>query len=137
MASAPFDEEVVFKAARKITSPEARADYLKEACGDDPTRLSRLAALLRVLDEEPDFLESPPAGLVALPDVPAVAEQPGQSIGRYKLLEEIGEGGMGVVYMAEQREPVYRRVALKIIKPGMDTRQRSSPASRPSARLWR
>ena len=52
-----------------------------------------------------------------------VTEQPGDSIGPYKLLQQIGEGGMGVVYMAEQTEPVERRVALKIIKPGMDTRQ--------------
>ena len=56
-------------------------------------------------------------------DMPALSERPGQTIGRYKLLEEIGEGGMGVVYMAEQREPVRRKVALKIIKPGMDTRE--------------
>jgi eukaryotic-like serine/threonine-protein kinase len=65
-----------------------------------------------------------------LPD-PAV----GQTIGRYKLLEKLGEGGCGVVYVAEQTEPVRRRVALKVIKLGMDTR-RSSPASKPSARPW-
>ena len=55
--------------------------------------------------------------------LPPIAEGPGTTIGRYKLLEEIAEGGMGVVYMAEQREPVRRKVALKIIKPGMDTRE--------------
>ena len=55
--------------------------------------------------------------------MPPIAERPGTVIGRYKLLEEIGEGGMGVVYMAEQQEPVRRKVALKIIKPGMDTRE--------------
>ena len=55
--------------------------------------------------------------------MPSIAEAPGTVIGRYKLLEEIAEGGMGVVYMAEQREPVRRKVALKIIKPGMDTRE--------------
>ncbi len=56
-------------------------------------------------------------------DTGSIAERPGMTIGRYKLLQEIGEGGMGVVYMAEQREPVRRKVALKIIKPGMDTRE--------------
>ena len=63
------------------------------------------------------------------------AEQPGDRIGRYKLLQQIGEGGCGVVYMAEQEEPVRRRVALKVIKLGMDTK-RSSPGSRPSGRRW-
>jgi eukaryotic-like serine/threonine-protein kinase len=57
-------------------------------------------------------------------------------IGRYKLLQQIGEGGCGVVYMAEQEEPVRRRVALKVIKLGMDTK-RSSPGSRRSGRRWR
>ena len=66
----------------------------------------------------------------------AAAERPGAVIGPYKLLQQIGEGGMGTVYMAEQTQPVQRKVALKVIKPGMDTR-RSSPASRPSGRRWR
>ena len=68
------------------------------------------------------FLERPGS---ALPPtiLPPPTERPGTQIGRYKLLEQIGEGGMGVVYVAEQTEPVRRRVALKIIKPGMDTRQ--------------
>ena len=65
----------------------------------------------------------PPPGLAATLDVSPIAERPGTTIGPYKLLEEIGDGGMGVVYMAEQREPVRRKVALKIIKPGMDTRE--------------
>ena len=68
------------------------------------------------------FLERPAIVLGTI-DLPLSAERPGETIGRYKLLEEIGEGGMGVVYMAEQQEPVRRKVALKIIKPGMDTRQ--------------
>ena len=63
------------------------------------------------------------ADLTATLDLAPLAERPGTTIGRYKLLEQIGEGGMGVVYMAEQREPVRRKVALKIIKPGMDTRE--------------
>src|ERR1017187_5046022 len=65
-------------------------------------------------------------GALELSDTPAdvvVSEKPGDRIGRYKLLEKIGEGGYGIVYMAEQTEPIRRRVALKIIKLGMDTRQ--------------
>ena len=62
-------------------------------------------------------------------------EKPGDRIGRYRLLQKIGEGGCGVVYMAEQEEPVRRRVALKVIKLGMDT-GRSSPGSKRSARRW-
>ena len=65
-----------------------------------------------------------------------MSEAPGTVIGPYKLREQIGEGGMGIVFVAEQETPVRRKVALKIIKPGMDTR-RSSPASRPSGRPWR
>ena len=63
----------------------------------------------------------PPANLLTAPAIPPVSEAPGETIDRYKLLEEIGEGGMGVVYLAEQQEPVRRRVALKIVKPGLDT----------------
>ena len=63
-------------------------------------------------------------------------ERPGSTIGRYKLLQVIGEGGFGVVYMADQEQPVRRRVALKIIKLGMDTKQVIA-ASRPSGRPWR
>ena len=85
---------------------------------------------------EPDELLDPPepqrGGTI---DYAPIAERPGTVIGPYKLLEQIGEGGMGVVFVAEQQQPVRRKVALKIIKPGMDTR-RSSPASRPSGRRW-
>ena len=78
-----------------------------------------------------------PAGQWIDRDAPsALVERPGMRMGRYKLLQQIGEGGMGVVYMAEQQEPVRRRVALKIIKPGMDSDARSSPASRPSGKPW-
>jgi serine/threonine protein kinase/Leucine-rich repeat (LRR) protein len=83
-------------------------------------------ALLRAAECAGEFLEQPPPGLTretspAFPD-DELSEKPGDRIGRYKLLEKIGEGGCGAVYMAEQEEPVRRRVALKIIKPGMDTR---------------
>ena len=69
------------------------------------------------------FLESPAADLTPTTTATPIAERPGTVIGPYKLLQQIGEGGMGVVFMAEQTEPIQRTVALKIIKPGMDTRQ--------------
>ncbi len=91
--------------------------------GGDPVLHQRVEALLKAHVEAGDFLEpSAEAAGVAGIFGGATGERPGDWIGRYKLLEQIGEGGCGVVYMAEQAEPVRRRVALKIIKPGMDTR---------------
>jgi tetratricopeptide (TPR) repeat protein/tRNA A-37 threonylcarbamoyl transferase component Bud32 len=81
-----------------------------------------LERLLLAASQAGSFLESPALG--STPDTASsVMERPGAQIGRYKLLQQIGEGGMGVVYMAEQVEPVKRRVALKVVKPGLDTRQ--------------
>src|SRR5208282_404475 len=101
--------------------PEARRRYLHEACGDDPNLLARVEALLRVHEEDRSFLEMPdmtmPAGTAG------GSEGPDTQIGPYKLLEQIGEGGFGVVFMAEQQQPLRRVVALKVLKPGMDTRQ--------------
>src|SRR5262249_41361445 len=79
--------------------------------------------LLRAHQDAGSFLEPPSAGPVATHDGPLVGEGPGKFIGPYKLLEQIGEGGFGFVFMAEQTQPVRRKVALKILKPGMDTRQ--------------
>jgi tetratricopeptide (TPR) repeat protein/tRNA A-37 threonylcarbamoyl transferase component Bud32 len=100
----------------------ARAAALARACGGDPALRREVEALLRADGAAGAFLSSPTAA--AAP--PAAGEAPveaGQMIGRYKLLQSIGEGGMGAVWLAEQREPVKRRVALKIIKLGMDTKQ--------------
>jgi WD40 repeat protein/serine/threonine protein kinase len=119
-----LDDQAIFEVARKIGSPEARRAYLEQICGDDEPSKERIAALLRAYEEHASFLESPPQEL-AVPqtfDSPP-SERPGGAVGRYKLLEQVGEGGMGVVFVAEQTEPVRRRVALKIIKPGMDTKQ--------------
>ncbi len=82
-----------------------------------------MEALLNVYEQEKSFLESSPLNPNGSPtsDQPPPAEFPGTTIGPYKLLEQIGEGGMGEVWMAEQRQPIQRRVALKIIKAGMDT----------------
>lgn len=124
MNSEPVDEKAAYNVARRIETPEAQADYLEQVCGDNPDVMQRVVELLRVHDEEQSFLEAPPLafGADATLDQP-ITERPGTTIDRYKLLEQIGEGGFGVVFMAEQQEPVRRKVALKIIKPGMDTKE--------------
>src|SRR2546423_969304 len=123
MTNEPIDEKAVFNMARGIAAPEERAAYLQQACGHDPEALRRILDLLRVYDQEKSFLESSPVA----PLVPTALEPagvgPGTVIGAYKLLEQIGEGGFGVVFMAEQMHPIRRKVALKVLKPGMDTRQ--------------
>jgi len=103
--------------------PAERAAFLEAACGADSTLRRRVEDLLREQSDVGSFMETPAMcgpGDTAI--VASVTEKPGERIGRYKLLQRIGEGGCGVVYMAEQEEPVRRRVALKIIKLGMDTR---------------
>jgi len=105
-------------------APDQWDDRLKMICqGDDPLR-NHVRALLRAHIEPGSFLEQPAiAGDATMHHELPILEQPGAVIGPYKLLQQIGEGGMGVVFMAEQTEPLQRTVALKIIKPGMDTRQ--------------
>src|SRR5262249_21551652 len=94
---------------------------LKGACGADPALLANVQELLAAQEKDDGFLDRPP--LNATVDEQPVTERPGTVIGPFKLLQQIGEGGMGTVYMAEQQEPVRRMVALKIIKPGMDSTQ--------------
>ncbi len=94
---------------------------MQQVCGENSELRDRVAALLRVHAEQPDFLESPAAYIEA--GDPAAAIPIGSSIGPYKILQELGEGGMGVVFVAEQNDPVQRHVALKLIRPGMDSRQ--------------
>ena len=122
-----LSEESIFGVARRIASLDARNAYLAQVCGGDQVLHARVVALLEASPEGTRFLESPPSALVANPRVngaqPLTEEGRGSVIGPYKLLEQIGEGGMGVVFMAEQTRPVQRRVALKIIKAGMDTRE--------------
>ena len=133
MNAPPNREVALFSAALELPASE-RAAYLAEACADDPALRLRLEALLRVHEAAIPFLETLPPGAQEPPPGAEVtgatvrlsgspAEKPGDRIGRYKLLQQIGEGGCGVVYMAEQEEPVRRRVALKVIKLGMDTKQ--------------
>ncbi|MCA9248622.1 MAG: tetratricopeptide repeat protein, partial [Planctomycetales bacterium] len=112
----------IFLSAIEYDSQEMRDAYVLEACGDDAALRSRVEVLLQAAAIEDSFLETPPPGMEATLDL-TNAYEPGAQVGAYRLLEQIGEGGMGVVYLAEQTEPVNRQVALKVIKPGMDTRQ--------------
>src|SRR4029079_11636769 len=115
--------EGTFFAALQRHLPRDREAFLDEACaGDDPLRRN-VERMLAGHAAVGSFLESPAADIAATAHQPPIAEQPGTVIGPYKLLQQIGEGGMGVVFMAEQSHPLQRTVALKIIKPGMDTRQ--------------
>jgi serine/threonine protein kinase/tetratricopeptide (TPR) repeat protein len=116
-------ERAVFDEALGIADPIERAAFLDKACGDDLERRRNIDRMLGVQPELGSFLESPAALAAGTLPVADITEGPGTQIGPYRLLEEIGEGGFGVVYLAEQTEPVKRRVALKIIKPGMDTRE--------------
>ena len=114
MASEVLDEKAIFNAARQFGSPDARAEYLRQACGTDSALRERVQVLLRAYEEQASFLESPPpVGVAATIDQPA-SEPTGTVVGPYKLIEQIGEGGMGTVWMAQQTEPVKRVVALKL-----------------------
>ena len=120
----PADREAaVFKAARALEAGQ-RAAYLQSACEDDALR-RRVEELLDAEAQAGAFLEAPAPELhpPVIVEPVALAERAGDRIGNYKLLQQIGEGGCGVVYMADQERPVLRRVALKIIKLGMDTKQ--------------
>jgi len=109
----------IFERAIELHGAE-RARYLEGAFGSDASLRAELESMLSAHEAQGEFLARPSRDTAA---VPAPGEQPGDVIGRYKLLQKIGEGGFGAVYMAEQERPVRRRVALKVIKLGMDTRQ--------------
>jgi len=119
MTDLPDRELAVFSAARRLP-PLERAAYLDKTCAGDDALRHRIEELLKVSEETGGFLEGP-GGTIRIAAVST--EKSGDRIGRYKLLQQIGEGGCGVVYMAEQEEPVRRRVALKVIKLGMDTKE--------------
>src|SRR5215468_7387557 len=129
-------ERALFLAALEKTDAPVREAFLAAACAQDPALRARVEELLREHAEMGEFLQSP--ALVNPPPsssrgvlgvgphgtalIESMVEKPGDLIGRYKLLEKLGEGGCGIVYMAEQEEPVRRRVALKVLKLGMDTK---------------
>ncbi len=116
-------KEIFADALEKADAAE-RAAYLTQACGEDAQLRQHVEALLQAHQKAGAFLEEPalPPGKKIVLATP-LTEKPGDHIGRYKLLERIGEGGCGVVYLAEQEEPVKRQVALKVIRPGMDSKQ--------------
>src|SRR4029079_15148527 len=113
--SAPLHtEKTIFLDAAEIASPTERAAFLERSCGDDRQLRAAVEALLLSHQKSQGVLDATAAPL---------AEHKETIIGPYKLLQQIGEGGMGTVFMAEQTHPVQRKVALKVIKPGMDNRQ--------------
>jgi serine/threonine protein kinase len=130
MNEAPKSVGAIFDAAIELL-PERRAAFVLEACGGDDTLRQRVEALLRAHDSAQSFMDKAAVASRGEPvktiDLGAVVnpndEAVGQTIGRYKLLEKVGEGGCGVVYVAQQNEPVRRRVALKVIKLGMDSKE--------------
>jgi serine/threonine protein kinase len=120
MSSREADAANIFIEAVEQHEPKEWPTFVEVACGGDEKLRERVEVLLRAHDESNQWLDSD--RLVVTIDQP-IAEGPGTVIGNYKLMEQIGEGGMGVVYVAEQLRPLRRRVALKVIKPGMDTKE--------------
>src|SRR6516165_3593272 len=121
MTEPSLPEESIFGHALEIADASERAAFLDRACGHNSALRAEVEALLRAHEQSGDLLDLPEK-LSVTAELPA-CERPGTVIGPYKLLEQIGEGGMGTVWMAEQSEPIQRRVAVKVVKEGMDSRQ--------------
>ena len=118
------EEETLFHEALSRTDPQQRAAFLDEACAGQTELATAVEALLAASRPETSILDKPAVSVAVLEAVSqADTEGPGTVIGPYQLIEQIGEGGFGVVFRAEQQQPIRRQVALKTIKPGMDTRQ--------------
>ena len=119
----------IFSKAIELSDPDERLAFVERACGDDASTRHQVMQMLEQYYDPKTFMKEP--AIEAMQGASAdgnetqliPSEKPGDSIGPYKLLERIGEGGMGIIYMAEQRDQLVRRVALKIIKHGMDTKQ--------------
>ncbi len=117
-----MSEEEIFHQARARTDPDERAAYVEQACGGNAALRASVEALLRADVGATGFMDRTAPDVDATLDVP-IGERPDTVIGPYKLIEQIGEGGMGTVWMAQQTEPVKRLVAVKLIKAGMDSKQ--------------
>ena len=123
MATEKSNAEEIFHQASEMADSAERQAYLDEACRDNPQLRQEVEALLQAHEQAGDFLENSPVDARVTLDTTPLSVEAGMVIGRYKLLEKIGEGGMAVVYMAEQKQPIRRKVAFKIIKLGMDTKE--------------
>ncbi len=118
-----MSESAIFKAAAKMP-PNLRGNFLDDACAGNADARREIESLLKAHDDSCSFLQKPPSpDSQPTYDLASIVERPGATVGPYRLMEQIGEGGFGLVFVAEQTEPVRRKVALKIIKPGMDTRE--------------
>src|SRR5579872_6938674 len=122
MNSAPDKAKSIFLAALEFASEDERQEYLKETCGEDASLRREVDDLLSHHGKLGTFLQSPVRATDVTNDELS-GVRPGTVIGSYKIMEQIGEGGMGLVFVAEQHHPVRRKAALKVIKPGMDSRQ--------------
>jgi eukaryotic-like serine/threonine-protein kinase len=116
-------ERTAFMEALEIADLSRRSEFLDRACVGDTQMRARVEDLLKAHSEPGPFMERPAAGLATMIDQSPGFERPGAMIGPYRLIEQIGEGGMGIVFVAEQVQPIRRQVALKVIKPGMDSKQ--------------
>jgi eukaryotic-like serine/threonine-protein kinase len=114
-------ESIYFAALEKPLGQEREA-FLNQACGTNADLRQHVERMLAAHPQVGSFLKAPAPELLATIEQSPIAERPGTVIGPYKLMEQIGEGGFGLVFVAEQQQPMRRKVALKIIKPGMDTR---------------
>lgn len=124
MSLDPHNVQKIFSQAIEITDPQQRLAFLVERCAGDAELFRRVSELLTAFDQPKQYLDQPTVIPDEGPDADRKGQQPGSIIaGRYKLLEAIAEGGMGTVWVAEQTKPVRRKVAIKLIKPGMDSRQ--------------
>jgi WD40 repeat protein/serine/threonine protein kinase/tetratricopeptide (TPR) repeat protein len=123
METENINPEDIFHKALDITNPDQRKAYLGNACRGDKRLWAEIEELLKAHEQAGDFLKSPTTEADVTLGSSLLIEGLGAKIGHYELLELIGEGGMGLVYLAEQKEPVRRKVVLKIVKPGMDSKQ--------------
>src|ERR1700733_15372318 len=122
MSETPKDAKGIFLAALDIQDAAKRAEFVERSCGGDAALRQRVEDLLRAYGQPSGPLENMAAAPAPTPTPQPIREQVGSTIGPYKLMEQIGEGGFGLVFVAEQERPIRRKVALKIIKPGMDSR---------------
>ena len=123
MSDMPKDAKGIFLSALDIQDAAERAAFLERSCGGDAALRQRVDALLHAYGQSEGPLDKLAAALAPTRPGEPIREQVGATIGPYKLMEQIGEGGFGLVFVAEQQQPIRRKVALKIIKPGMDTRE--------------